>query len=107
MTTVPIPCPECATVVQVDKSTYDDANKSVRVDCPKGHVFDYQKPTCPECGSAIIPGYWAGMRRAIGRARKIPRSARHDVARALPRSPLWPLRPVVSCRRGGPSRRTR
>jgi hypothetical protein len=65
MTTVPIPCPTCATVVQVDKSTYDDHDE-LNVSCPKGHTFDYVKPTCPECGSAVIPGYWAPRQAWFG-----------------------------------------
>jgi len=35
----------------------------------------------------------------MARTRAGRRPASDDVARALLRSPLWPLRPVVSCRR--------
>jgi hypothetical protein len=43
MTTVSIPCPECATAVHVEKSTYDDADE-LTLSCSNGHKFDYESP---------------------------------------------------------------
>jgi hypothetical protein len=43
VTTVSIPCPECATAVHVEKSRYDDADE-LTLRCPNGHQFDYESP---------------------------------------------------------------
>ena len=43
MTTVSVPCPECAAAAHVEKSTYDDADE-LTLRCPNGHQFDYESP---------------------------------------------------------------
>jgi hypothetical protein len=54
MTTIPIRCTVngCDAVVQVKKSTHDDYDGLIGLECPRGHRFDYDKDICPKCGSA-------------------------------------------------------
>jgi hypothetical protein len=57
VTTIPIRCTVkgCDAVVQVDKSTHDDYDGLVGLECPRGHRFDYDKTVCPKCGADAWP----------------------------------------------------